>query len=325
MSGQSKQIMRLIRIVGELKKNNYPTCSSLKEMFRKIDNNENIDIACSAKTVHRDINLLKEKFNAPIEFDFVKNGYYLKHHGWDFQCPVLPEKDIMSWVIGAKLASDFIPEPLRSQIISSIDRLLLSNNPDFLDTANINSLTASNLVYKIDPDIFKTVFDGWMNRRSLKITYKTKNGVVSERTVDPHCLTFFDEAWYLISFCHQRNDIRNFAVHRIKKAELLDRTFEFDKKLIASAKKSLTSAGEPVSAEIRCSSEKTGFYKDYAKGQNYKIKNNDDGSIIFSIPEIEKNHLIRFILSEGGSLKLLKPDNLKKEIKTAAEKIVGQY
>ena len=321
MGGQNKQLMRLIRFVGELKQNNYPNCQSFAEKLRNIDLDEHIDIACSTKTVQRDIKALKDKFGAPIDFDYERNGYYLKHHGWNFECPVFADEDILSWVLGAKLASDIIPDPIRSQITMSIDELLTNNNPDFLDTAIINSIAVTGVNVKIDSEVFKTVFRGWLERHSLNIKYKAINNEISERKIDPHILTYYDDAWYLKGFCHKRQAIRVFAVHRIIEAELLDATFEFDKKLMNSVKGVPFRYKEVVNAELWCSSEIAGYMSEHAEGKGYKCSLNKDGSVTLNISKIFKKDLIRLVLSEAGDVELVSPKEMKPEIKAAADKI----
>ena len=56
----------------------------------------------------------------------------------------------------------------KSEINETVDYQLSSNNPDFLDTAFIDSLiAASGVKVKIDPMIFKTVFTAWQEHEAL--------------------------------------------------------------------------------------------------------------------------------------------------------------
>lgn len=82
-----KQLVRLIRLVAQLKENRYPNCTSFAADLRKADVDENLNLACTEKTIYRDIQLLKDDFDAPIKFDKARNGYHLAHHGWTFSCP----------------------------------------------------------------------------------------------------------------------------------------------------------------------------------------------------------------------------------------------
>ena len=79
-----KQLLRLIRLVDLLKADHYPNCSSFSRQMRRADIEENLNIACTPKTIYRDIQTLKNDFNAPIEFDPSRNGYFLTDLSWDF-------------------------------------------------------------------------------------------------------------------------------------------------------------------------------------------------------------------------------------------------
>lgn len=77
-----KQMLRIVRLAELLKSNSYPNCSSFARMMQKLDIEDNLNVSCSAKTIYRDIQTLKNDFNAPIEFDPSRNGYYLTDHSW---------------------------------------------------------------------------------------------------------------------------------------------------------------------------------------------------------------------------------------------------
>lgn len=142
MSQNKKQIFRLQKFVGQLKENRYPNCKSFSAELRLIDLEYNRNIACSAKTIQRDIRVLREEFGCPIDFDHERNGYYLKHHGWNLDTPVFQEEhEVMAAVLGARVAESIFPEPLRSDIRQVVDTQLANLNPDFLDKAFVNSLT----------------------------------------------------------------------------------------------------------------------------------------------------------------------------------------
>ena len=79
-----KQLLRLFRLVELLKADRYPNCSSFSRKMRQADIEENLNIACTPKTVYRDIMTLKNDFNAPIEFDASRNGYFLTDLSWNF-------------------------------------------------------------------------------------------------------------------------------------------------------------------------------------------------------------------------------------------------
>ena len=221
MPMQKSQLQRLMRIACALKENRYPNSESLVKEFRRIAVEEDIPIDCGKKTILRDMKVLEQEFGCPLAFDRARNGYYLKYHGWDFIAPaLLDENEMLASVIGARIAESIFPAPLKNRIRNAVDFLLQNNNPDFLDTANMDSLTIlSGLYVNLDKDIFLTLFEGWQSHTCVRITYADYKGDTTERVIEPHTLVFNKNSWYTKGFCHLKNEPRTFALHRIRKAE----------------------------------------------------------------------------------------------------------
>ena len=325
MNKSKAQLHRLIKLVGELKQSRYPNCSSFAKKLREADIDENLNLSCSAKTIQRDIKLLKEEHNAPIVYDSEHKGYCLKHHGWNFNAPLLNEDFLLSSILGAKAAEDIIPEPLKSQIREAVDTELSVNNPDFLDTALIETfIIASGVKVKIKPDVFKVLFTGWQLRNSVNIEYISHSEEKTNRLIDPYILTYYSNAWYVKAFCHLKKDIRIFAIHRIHKTELTKYTFETDHKIISdSAKgKPLFLFDEINDIEIYCSKEIAGYVIEQSKTRGQKITENEDGSVIVHVPSAPKRDIIKWVLSEGGEAKVNKPEWLWEEVVKRANRLI---
>ena len=63
-----KQLKRMILFLGEVKTNRYPNSYSFAEKLRNMDIEENQNINCTPRTIQRDIQSLKEDFNAPLKY-----------------------------------------------------------------------------------------------------------------------------------------------------------------------------------------------------------------------------------------------------------------
>ena len=73
------QIIRLARIASLLKKNSCPTAQNLLNEYREIELAEGRTIRAkySLRTVYRDIDLLRNDFGCPVQFDRTSKTYYL--------------------------------------------------------------------------------------------------------------------------------------------------------------------------------------------------------------------------------------------------------
>ena len=190
------QLHRLARLASLLKRNGYHSPADILEEYYSLEHVDGLvphDRYC-IRTVFRDVQILKEEFHCPLAYDRRNKGYYLKHHGWDFNCPAdLSESALLALIIGAKIAEDVIPEPLKGKIKIAVDEILKGNNPDFLDTTLVNSLLVFAESGATDISaIFPVVFEAWQQHRYLKILYDDKQGnPPTERIIAPHVLFLY--------------------------------------------------------------------------------------------------------------------------------------
>jgi predicted DNA-binding transcriptional regulator YafY len=64
------------------------------------------------------------------------------------------------------------------------------------------------------------------NRQKVDITYTDENNNVSNRTIQPLALLFFNPVWLLTAWCEIRKDFRNFRLDRIQSLTINDDNFE---------------------------------------------------------------------------------------------------
>jgi predicted DNA-binding transcriptional regulator YafY len=71
-------------------------------------------------------------------------------------------------------------------------------------------------------ELEQAVADGY----SVKILYhKSGEKPLNDRLVDPYRMIYWNHKWYVIGFCHLRNDIRSFRVDRMERLMLTENTF----------------------------------------------------------------------------------------------------
>lgn len=323
-----KQLQRLIRLVAQLKENRYPNCSSFAEAMRKADLYENMNVSCTAKTVFRDIQMLKNDFDAPIKFDHARNGYYLAHHGWNFSCPqIYDDSEMLAAVLGARVAEHIFPNPMQEQICSAVDYLLTYNNPDFLDKTQMDSLVIipSNRT-QIDGAVFMPLFYAWQNHQICNIDYLDSRGNVSTRKFEPNALVYFDGIWYTKGYCHERKEMRTLVITRIKSVVPTGGNFTPDEKIINSVTEDDIFGADIVrDAKVKCDSYLTKIVPTRPLHPDQKITFNDDGTCELFIPRIARYRLITWIMHQCGRASLLQPEALKKELTNFAEKIAEQH
>ena len=318
-----KQLLRLIRLVAQLKENRYPNCSSFASDMRKADLDENLNVSCTPKTIFRDIQTLKTDFDAPIEFDKTRNGYYLTKRNWSFSCPqTFDDSEMLAAVLGARIAEHIFPQVMQKQIRNAVDSLLTRNNPDFLDKTQIDSLVIlpenrTNIAEKV----FMPLFNGWQNHCVCHIAYKDSKGNVSERDFEPHTLVYLDGVWYSKGFCRTRQEPRTLVLSRMNSVPLTDKFFKPDKKIIESASEEGIFDPEMVeNVVVQCDEYLANIIPTRPLHPEQKVVSNATGCEL-RVKKMSKYRLVTWIMHQCGRAYVQSPASIISEIKNFADKL----
>jgi len=323
-----KQLIRLVHLAAYLKENRYPNCRTFSEYLRLSDIDRNRSLSCTEKTIYRDIQVLKKDFDAPIAFDYERNGYYLIHHGWNFCCPqIFDDTELLAAVLGARIAEHIFPEPLKSRIRDSVASLLIDNNPDFLDKTQVDSLVIiPSLRTLIKAEVFMPLFTAWQNHETVRMKYEDVESEVSERDFEPHAMIFFDGIWYAKGFCYLRNAPRTFVVHRIKSVSSTGKFFKPDPAIIKSASEELIFDPEIVkNVKIVCDAYLLNMLRVKPLHAKQKARKLTDGRFEVSIPEIARYRLLTWVMRQCGRAMIVNPSDMASEIREFAKKIQKKH
>ncbi len=323
-----KQLVRLVRLVAQLKENRYPNCASFAEEMRRLDLDENLNLSCTPKTIARDISVLKKDFGAPIAFDVSRNGYFLKHHEWTFSCPqIFDDSCMLSAVLGARVAEHIFPQPMRKQIRDAVNFLLTNNNPGFLDTTQVDSLVVipSNKA-QINADVFMPLFYAWQNHVVCHIVYKDSKGKDSERDFEPHVLVFFDGVWYAKGFCHARKEMRTLALARMQSVVPSGWHFTPEPKIVATANEEGIFDREVVTDVIvRCDDYLAKIIQTRPLHIEQRVVPLEDGGCEIHVGKMTKFRLITWVMHQCGRAEIIATTSIRDEITLFASKIIEKH
>ena len=323
------QLKRLVRIVELLRANAYPNSrkivAALEEESRK-ELNELDDLRCSEKTAKRDVKLLKEEFRCPLVYDRVHNGYCLLDEDWDFFYPaILDETEMLAMFLGLRLAEEIIPDPLKSEIQRAVEYLLSTNNPELRDRSFVRQLSLHSMhSATIRPEIFMPVFKGWQEHRLLKIVYSDRERGASERTVEPHALVYYENMWYIKSFCRLRNRVRTFMLHRIESAQLLEEHFKPNPEIYEAAKPGNFLQFKQI-PNIKIRFHRSLHDSLYAKPLHIDQKIDFDETseyLLLNLPEFPEEVVIPWVLAQLGQAEILEPEFLRDRVCDFSKKII---
>ena len=178
-------------------------------------------------------------------------------------------------------------------------------------------------------EIINRVNDAAINKKSIEMVYYTMSRKKeSKRKVDPYKIWFFNGTFYLIGHCHMRNEVRIFALDRIKMLHQTKDIFEIPEGFSFEEFIGLSFGvfqGEPIYIKVWFSPDVAGYIKEKIWHKSQEIKDQDDGSIIFEA-EVAGTEEIKFwIMNWGSQAIVMEPEFLRQEIKEEAEAIIERY
>lgn len=163
-------------------------------------------------------------------------------------------------------------------------------------------------------------------KRKVRIEYEKRSGERSERIIDPYGFVHYNEFFYCIAMCNDRNDTRMFKLSRIKNIQILYDTYiipeNFD---IRGELPKFGFMNEPLEVELLIHPPFSVSVPESIWGEKQTIQYNSDKSILFRATMSGKEPIKKWILGMGASVKVIAPKSLREEIIEEGRKLLGVY
>ena len=228
MKRSKTQAERLLDLDRRLKNSEYPNCTSFAT-----------DWEISTKTAQRDIDFLRDRMGAPIEYDALNRGYFYTEPTFMLPAVQMNEGELAALLMSSKMFEAFQGTPMAEKLTSVFDKLsaLLPDNitvrPDELFTRF--SFTAPPAM-PVCSNVWKKVVQGLENGQMLEIRYRNWRGEATHRVAPIH-LANLQGDWYLFVQFEGFDNFRQIALSRIQSIKLLRKkavilgTFDANKEL----------------------------------------------------------------------------------------------
>ena len=164
---------------------------------------------------------------------------------------------------------------------------------------------------------------------TVQMRYFSASGnKTTRREVDPYRLWYTTGALYLVAYCHVRQDVRMFAVERIRALTLTDHPFQMP--LGFNLKEYVQDAlgvmrGRPIDVELRFDKMTSAWVRDRIWHESQTFKSLKNGELSMRLTVANNRELVGWILSFGCGVRVIKPASLKQAIQAEAKKIVNTY
>ena len=213
-----KRFDRIIAILIQLQSKKIVKAQELADRFE-----------VSLRTIYRDIRTL-EASGVPI-YGEAGVGYSLVD-GYRLPPVMFTREEASSFIAAEKLMQKFIDKELGQHYQSAMFKLksvLQNSDKDWVSNIESNVLiqpTMGNLFNENVPNAMAILFKSIADKTQVKLNYQAFEAETSsERTIEPVGIFHDHNNWYVLGFCHLRNDYRQFRADRIEGIQKTDLAF----------------------------------------------------------------------------------------------------
>ncbi|WP_312642161.1 YafY family protein [Hydrogenoanaerobacterium sp.] len=243
---------------------------------------------------------------------------------------------------GISLLEDFVlnksvlSEDEQNEILFGLQSLSAVKYPE-VDTAlsKLGSLFRKENIRWIDVDFtdwgagvqerakFMTLKDGILNKSIILFDYYSAAGEKTTRKAEPLRLMFRGQGWYLLAFCTAKQDYRFFKLSRIKNLKRIEETFE--REIPCDVFQSSPNSYRNKMVPLRLWVDATMAYRVYDEFEEENIVKHEDGSFTVTTEFPLGEWVYGYLLSFGGSVRVLQPTTIRDEIIRRLQTALKQY
>lgn len=301
----------------------------LEQFLRELD--------VSRATFKRDLEYMRDRLHAPIEWDRETGGYrYVAAAPGmpQYQLPGLwfNASEIRALLAMQQLLADVQPGLLEPHIEPLRERLRTLLGAGDHSAAEVERRIRLVHVHKraLDLPHFEIVANAVLNRQRLHIVYAGRgSNTTTERDISPQRLVHYRENWYVDAWCHLRTDIRSFSVDAIRAADAVEGKFQpvSDKDLdeVLAAGYGIFSGRKLNWATLRFSPESARWVGAEQWHPKQKSRFEADGSYVLELPFSDPRELVMDILRHGPGVEVLAPASLRDEVRAQAVAMAKIY
>jgi predicted DNA-binding transcriptional regulator YafY len=319
--GEQLFLERFLWFHDQVCRKRYPNATKLSEEFE-----------ISSKTAQRSIEYFRDRLQVPLQFDRSQKGYLYTDPTFQLPGTRISEKELLALLISQKLISEASTGTLGDELkhISKRLNLLLTDklsgyaSPEDVFSFRWKAITPT------DPQIFMTVTSALLQRNLLTFCYQPPTLNSGEiRTVEPHHMVNYMGNWYLIAFCHLRNDWRNFLLGRMTECQRKTKDFEtrsqnlWQPYLLDTF--GIFQSKENFDVKLRFTPQRSLLVKNEMWHEKQTVCVDDHGSLYMTVPTSHEAEIMMEILKHGSQVEVLEPEWLRNKVVKEIKESLKNY
>jgi proteasome accessory factor B len=288
------------------------------------------ELEVSRKSVYRDIEFMRDRLELPIEFDAGRSGFRYTEEVNAFPTLQITEGELLALVVAEKALQQYRGTSFEKPLLSAVKKLGQSL-PDTISLSLTDAQDAISFRTRAEPildlEVFETLARATTGRQQLQFYYrKPGQSQAEQRLVDPCHLANINGEWFLFAYDHLRKDIRTFVPARMKDVRKTGRTFARPHRF--SLEHRLRDSFGVHSGEGRYQvvllfdKEVADYIREKKWHDSQQLREMPKGGVELRLQLSSLSEVERWVLSWGGHARVLKPPELLRAVKGAAEAIL---
>jgi predicted DNA-binding transcriptional regulator YafY len=184
----------------------------------------------NVRTLRRYIIMLQD-LGVPIEAERGRNGAYVLSAGFKLPPMMFTNEEALALTVGLISARHLNLTDTDRAVESAFAKLervmpidLKSRVRALTETITLDPKRASSA--PPDEAVLSTMSGAAQLRRRVHLRYHPSQGEETERDFDPYGLTYYQHRWYVVGYCHLRQDLRSFRLDRITHINPVEANFD---------------------------------------------------------------------------------------------------
>ncbi len=280
----------------------------------------------SIRQVKRDIEYMRDRFEAPIEWNAAKHAYI---YGEKFKRLEFADQHLilayLSMQSMLKNASYF--PAVSDELLASFTSQIPKDYLEICDKILYQVPVAENL----DPQFFASICSSMRDKLCLEIEYTDSKNETTSRKIEPYYLINYGGNWYMVCYDYFRENLRTFNIARISNLKITKDIYLNHGNDFNQAVLKYVEGGFGIFLGERLHEVKIKFFAQGAaivrsqswhpKQQIEVLRENDIECVVLSFPAANMTEVLSKILSFGVNAIPLEPAELKQMWKEEIKKM----
>jgi len=329
-----KNALIRFRIIDKMIRNKYKSYPSKKELREACEESlyGSIDgVHICNSTIEKDLFNMKMDHDAPIKYSKKNRGYYYEDSTYSINDIPLSEDELSSIKYAVDTLHQFKETPFFKEFGNAIDKIVdrISVGGAQNEMSKYIQFEAANSVG--GNEFLPILLEAIQRKKKVWFIYTSFiRGQGKPRKVSPLFLKEYRNRWYLISYDASQKDIRTFALDRMEGPKILEdeqiTPQGFDADTYFQNAMGITSyKGEAKKIIIQADEIASKYIKSQPIHHSQEILKESKDGTYFTFKLLLSEELIRTLLSYGGEIEIIEPEQLKKALKERISAMKKRY